>query len=207
MHPLQQLGEAAQHQIAHRVPPGVVDLLEAIEIQQHQHQAVGLPAVLFHRPADGLVEVGAIAEPGQVIESYLALQLSQSQIERQGEAKQPVILLQLPALAIPQGLFQLVLQLAEQLFVLAPQLEAIAVQHQSGLGGARDESVRLAAVEMERMDPDNACHPRGKDCQQGVKISLYQQLLELLIAILAAQGRKPLHLLYPLLYAMSEAVQ
>ncbi len=71
----QQLGEAAQHQIAHRVTPGVVDLLEAVEIQQYQHQPVRLPAVLLHRAADGLVEVGAVAEPGQVIEPHLQLQL------------------------------------------------------------------------------------------------------------------------------------
>jgi hypothetical protein len=57
------------------------------------------------------------------------------------------------------------------------------------------------------VDPDNVCHPLGKDCQQGVKIPLPQQLLYLLIAVLPGQGRKPLHLLYPLLYAMSEAVQ
>jgi hypothetical protein len=98
-------------------------------------------------------------------------------------------------------------QLAEQLLVSSPQLEAIGMQGQPGLGRVRDEGMGLATVELERVDPDNVCHPLGKDCQQGVKIPLPQQLLYLLIAVLPGQGRKPLHLLYPLLYAMSEAVQ
>ena len=91
--------------------------------------------------------------------------------------------------------------------MLAAQLEAIAMQHLSGLGWVSDEAVRLAAVEVERVDPDNLCHPLGKDCQQGVKIPLPQQLLKLLISILPGQRREPLHLLYPLLDAVSEAVQ
>lgn len=118
-----------------------------------------------------------------------------------------MILLQQPALAVAQGLLQLVMQLAEQLVVLAPQLEAIAVQHLPGLGRVGDEGMGLATVEVEGVDPDNLCHPLGKDCQQGVKIPLSQQLLQLLITVLPAQGRKALHLLHPLLYAMSEAVQ
>ena len=99
------------------------------------------------------------------------------------------------------------MQLSEQLLVLAAQLEAVAMQHLPGLGGVGDEAVGLTAVEVERVDPDNLCHPLGKDCQQGVKIPLPQQLLKLLISILPGQRREPLHLLYPLLYAMSEAVQ
>ena len=71
----QQLGEAAQYQIADWVAPGVVDLLEVVEIQQHQYQTVGFPAVLLYRPTDGFVEVGAVAEPGQVIKPDLQLQL------------------------------------------------------------------------------------------------------------------------------------
>ena len=178
---LQQLGEAAQHQIPHRMTPGIVDLFETIEIQQHQHQTVGFPAVLLHRPADGLIEIGAVAKPGQMIEPHLLFQPAQPKIERQRQAEQLVILLQQPSLAVAHGLIQLVLQLAEQLFMLAAQLEAIAMQHLSGLGWVSDEAVRLAAVEVERVDPDNLCHPLGKDCQQGVKIPLPQQLLKLLI--------------------------
>jgi hypothetical protein len=34
---------------------------------------------LLHRPADGLVEVGAVAKPGQVVEPHLLLQPIQPQ--------------------------------------------------------------------------------------------------------------------------------
>ena len=88
----------------------------------------------------------------------------------------------------------------------SPQLETIGMQGQPGLGRVRDEGWGWPAVELEQVDPDNVCHPLGKDCQQGVKIPLPQQLLYLLIAVLPVRA-KPLHLLYPLLYAMSEAVQ
>ncbi|MNP03519.1 hypothetical protein D3C76_954060 [compost metagenome] len=107
---VEQLREAAQHQIPHRVTPGVVDLLEPVQIQQHQHQAVGFPVVLLHRTTYGLIEVGAVAEPGQVIEPYLPLQPIQPQIERQWQAKQLMILPQQPLLIVAQGLLQLVLQ-------------------------------------------------------------------------------------------------
>ncbi|MNC77530.1 hypothetical protein D3C75_1294990 [compost metagenome] len=56
--------------------------------------------MLLHRTTYGLIEVGAVAKPGQVIEPYLPLQPIQPQIERQWQAKQLMILAQQPLLIV-----------------------------------------------------------------------------------------------------------
>ncbi|MOA34140.1 hypothetical protein D3C78_1554950 [compost metagenome] len=84
-----------------------------------------------------------------MIEPHLLLQPIEAQIERQRQTEHLMILLQDPLLAAAHGLLQLVLQLAEPQIVLAAQLEAVAVQHLSGLGRVGDEGVRLAGVKME----------------------------------------------------------
>lgn len=52
------------------------------------------------------------------------------------------------------------------------------------------------------MDPDNRSRPIGKGCQQGAKIPLHQQQLELLGVILVGQRSESLQLRHPLLHAM-----
>ncbi len=73
-----------------------------------------------------------------------------------------MILLQDPLLAAAQGMFQGVVQLADQLAMLAAQLERVAVQGQVGLGRMLDQGMRLAAVEVQAVDPDNSCRTIGK---------------------------------------------
>ncbi len=111
--PFEQLGEATQHQIPDRVAPGVVDLLEAVEIQQHQHQTMGLAAVLLDGAANGFVKIGAVAKAGQVIEAHLLIQFLQPHVEGQQQAEQLMVLQQHTLLAAAQRVFQLVVELAE----------------------------------------------------------------------------------------------
>ena len=104
-------------------------------------------------------------------------------------------------------MFQGVVQLADQLAMLAAQLERVAVQGQAGLGRMLDQGMRLAAVEVQAVDPDNSCRTIGKGCQQAAEVHLHQQQLEQLVAILTGQRREPLHLANPLLDAMSQTIQ
>ena len=120
--------------VAHRVAQVSLTCLNFVEIQQHQHQAVGSPAVFSHRPADGLAEVGAIAKPfGQVVELHLLLADPAADGGR-GRLKQLMILLKHRP-GRRSGVLQLVAKLAEQLLVSSPQLEAIGMQGQPGWGG------------------------------------------------------------------------
>jgi len=186
--PLEQLGEAAQHQIPHRMAPGIIDLLEAIEIQQHQHQTMWLAAVLLDGATDSFVKVGAVAKAGQVIESDQLIQFFQPQIEGQQQAEQLMVLHQYPLLA-------------------TAQLERIVVQVEGGQRRVLDQHMGLATIEVETVDPDNSCRTIGKSCQQTAEIALPQQLLEQLVAFNAGQRREPLHLANPLLDAMAKAIK
>ena len=72
---LQTRADLGQQPIADLVTEGVVDVLEAIEIQQQHGHLLARPLRVLDRLLDPVVEQGAIGQPGQRVVQRHALEL------------------------------------------------------------------------------------------------------------------------------------
>ena len=83
---LQARADLAQHLVAGVMAERVVELLEAVEVDQQQRDlAVGV----LDRLAEPVQQVAAVAEPGQVVGDGLALAHAQAVDDRQPGARHP----------------------------------------------------------------------------------------------------------------------
>ena len=75
---LQARADLAQHLVAGVVPERVVELLEAVEVDQQQRQLVAVVLGRRDRGVQRVDEVAPVAEPGEVVGERLRLRLAQA---------------------------------------------------------------------------------------------------------------------------------
>ena len=59
------MGDPAEDLVAGRVPVGVVDLLEAVEVEEDEAEVAAVAAAALELAAEHLVEVAVVVEPGE----------------------------------------------------------------------------------------------------------------------------------------------